>query len=790
MKRFCCLHRVCLGFLGVLTLGLVGCAATTAPSPPPEASPPAETEAVITNIATETLEDAVRVLVDSTGPLQYTAFKLPDPPRLVVDISQARLGMETQPIPVTGALLRQIEPATFNEAHIVRLTLHLQRMASHTIDAAAQQLQITLKAADDQGGQVSTLSANPAAPMAAAPTPPASTSATPAVESALTAGTVVTGITFVSLPETSVLAVQTSGKPANVRVRQRQEPLRLSLEIADARLQPGQEKVEMVSDPGGAVTELRSVQVTDATQPRVQIVAHLRDSVPFEVRHDENLVRVMIRKPTAQTQPAAMSGSSTSKAAPMSSTTTASSMAQQAPSSGATAMSSQPSVTATASAPGVSPASGQPAALGAATIGEQTAAARYVGEKISLDFQDADINDILRLIAEVSGLNVIAGGDVQGRVTTRMVDVPWDQALDVVLRINGLAQERDGNIIRIAPLDRFISERQERARARQTEDQSEPTVTQLVPVNYATASELQKNLERLLSDRGSIFIDERTNTLIITDTRRNLDDMLALVETLDRQTPQVMIEARIVETSRNFLQDLGVQLGFDYTRITDVKFPNRVDVNGSASPGNFLVDLPAAVTTGSGGAISFALAGASNLLNLRLSALERSGRGKIISNPKVATLDNTEALIQSGRRIPVQTVSAEGTQTEFVDASLSLKVTPHVTPDGFINMKINATKNEADFANAVNGVPSITTREATTEMLVKDSDTVVIGGLYRRTISEAHDGVPGLSRVPVLGWMFQKNQTQDDNDELLIFITPRIIRQPDRRGTARVPASY
>jgi type IV pilus assembly protein PilQ len=410
----------------------------------------------------------------------------------------------------------------------------------------------------------------------------------------------------------------------------------------------------------------------------------------------------------------------------------------------------------------------------------------YVGERISLDFQNADINDILRLIAEVSGLNIIAGGDVQGTVTTRMVDVPWDQALDVILKINGLSQERDGNIIRVAPLARFIAERQDRARARQTADQSEPTVTQLIPVNYATASELRTNLERLLSNRGSILIDERTNTLIVTDTRKNLDDMLALVETLDRQTPQVMIEARIVETSRNFLQDLGVQLGAQYTEITNIRFPNRIDVGGSAStPGNFLVDLPAAVGQGSGGAITFALAGASNLLNLRLSALERTGRGKIISNPKIATLDNTEALIQSGRRIPVQTVSAEGTQTEFVDASLSLRVTPHVTPDGFISMRINATKNEADFGNAVNGVPSITTREATTQMLVKDNDTVVIGGLYRRTISSSNDGVPGVSRVPVLGWLFRSNQEQDDNDELLIFITPRIIRQPERPRGAR-----
>jgi type IV pilus assembly protein PilQ len=210
-------------------------------------------------------------------------------------------------------------------------------------------------------------------------------------------------------------------------------------------------------------------------------------------------------------------------------------------------------------------------------------------------------------------------------------------------------------------------------------------------------------------------------------------------------------------------------------------------VTGSASDGNFLVDLPAAVAQGSGGAVSFALAGASSLLNIRLSALESSGQGKIVSSPKIATLDNTEALIQSGRRIPYETVSAEGTQTEFVDASVSLKVTPHVTPDGFVSMKIVATNNDADFGQtSAGGAPTIVTREATTEMLVKDGDTVVIGGLYKRTMQESSDGVPGLQDVPLLGWLFNKKRRVDDNEELLIFITPRIIRQPTDSTKAAV----
>ena len=214
-------------------------------------------------------------------------------------------------------------------------------------------------------------------------------------------------------------------------------------------------------------------------------------------------------------------------------------------------------------------------------------------------------------------MNIIAGGDVQGKITTRMTDVPWDQALDVILKINGLAQERSGNIIRVAPLEKFTNERQERLKAKVTEVQAEPLVTRIVPANYAAAKDLRPNLEKLLSRRGTIIIDARTNTMIITDTQASLDAVLALIEKLDRPTPQVMIEARIVESSRTFLREVGVQLGLAHSQITNNTFPNRIDVRGGVQatntrgatpltpPANFLLDLPAAVGLGSGGAIGF-----------------------------------------------------------------------------------------------------------------------------------------------------------------------------------------
>jgi type IV pilus assembly protein PilQ len=430
----------------------------------------------------------------------------------------------------------------------------------------------------------------------------------------------------------------------------------------------------------------------------------------------------------------------------------------------------------------------------------------FTGEKISLDFQDADINDILRLIAEVGGVNIIVGSDVQGKVTTRMVDVPWDQALDVVLKINGLAQERSGNIIRIVPLTRLTQERQEQVRAQKAEVEAEPLVTRVVPVNFAVAKELLNNLKTLLTPiRGKIFIDERTNTIIITDTQGTIDDVLALVDRLDRPTRQVMIEARIVESSRDFARELGIQLGLAFSQITDRTFPNRIDVGGGVSqptttpgglvrppvPANYLLDLPAAVQVGSGGAIAFTLASiGGSILDAQLSAMESSGRGKIISSPKIATLDNTEAVIQSGTTFYVATVSAEGTRTQAVDAFITLKVTPHVTPSDFINMKIIATKNDADFSTLAGGLPTVIKREANTDMIVKDGETVVIGGLYKRTISSSRAGIPGLSNLPVIGWLFRKDAESDKSDELLIFLTPRIIQQDDAMGKRRAALSY
>jgi type IV pilus assembly protein PilQ len=705
-------------------------------------------------------------VVAATHEVKYTTFRLQKPPRLAVDIADATLAPNVKPAVFPEGLVSAVEPIAFPDQQIVRVLVPLRQPASHLVTAVGKELRIALSAngSADQP---------PAKPHQEVATPEAPSKATPAAQS-LNAITLIHGVEFRSLPDASVIEVQLAGSLPQIRVKQQTDPLRVTIDVKNARLNPNQNSLMAVHDPAGVVAQLQALQSNPSEEDTetVRIVAYLKAKASFEVQQDNDRVRVILTPPV-------LMETASDASAPDGAATASMPMIAQATPLGAPQASSPEA-----------DAAGVPAPIASATIGE-AGEKNYTGEKISLDFQNADINDILRLIAEVSGLNIIAGPDVKGTVTTRMVDIPWDQALDVVLKINGLGQEHEDNIVRVAPVERFINERKELTRAQQAAEEAEPMVTQIVPISYADVVELKTNLERLLSARGSIWIDTRTNTMIVKDVKVNVNNALALVETLDRQTAQVMIESRIVEASRNFLKELGVRLGSRYTQTTDNNFPSTISVDGgiaSGDAGNFLVDLPAAVSAGSGGAISFAFAGASSLLNLQLSALENSGQGKVVTNPKIATLDNTEAVIESGRRIPYSTFSDGGTKIEFVDASIKLRVTPHVAPDGFINLKILATKNEADFSATVENVPTIVTREATTEMLVRDGSTIVIGGLYQRTVQDARTGIPWLSNVPGVGWLFRKTRSDDRHEELLIFITPRIIKQPDVPSQAHASA--
>ena len=435
--------------------------------------------------------------------------------------------------------------------------------------------------------------------------------------------------------------------------------------------------------------------------------------------------------------------------------------------------------------------------------------ARYTGRRIQdLDVRELDIRDFLRFLAEAAGVNIVVDNDVDGSVTLRLRDVPWDEALDVVLRSNGLAMVRRGHVIRIAKQETLDAELKAVLERREQLFVPPPLETRLIPVSYATAGELSPRAEELISDRGSVSVDGRTNVIIATDERSVLDQIEELVRSLDTQTPQVLIEARIVEATSTYARHVGIQWGGDFIsstatgNSTGLAWPNSIGLAGGATDQNaplmglstvggsqvnpnFAVNLPAAVGTGSGGALGLTLGSVANNanLNIRLSALEDTGTLRIISSPRILTLDNRQAHIEQGTMIPYSQVSAQGVQTAFQEAKLNLTVTPHVTADGGVMMKIKLTRDEPDFAQTgARGDPTILKREAETELLIMDGHTAVIGGIYTRNTGVNYNQIPLLGDIPVIGWLFKARRDSDRRSELLIFITPRIVNRAESIG--------
>jgi type IV pilus assembly protein PilQ len=432
----------------------------------------------------------------------------------------------------------------------------------------------------------------------------------------------------------------------------------------------------------------------------------------------------------------------------------------------------------------------------------------YRGRRIDLDFVDADIHNILRLLSDVGRVNIIAADDVRGTVSIKMRNVPWDQALDVILRSKGLGMVQEGNMIRVAPVTLLEKEREMELARRKHAIQLAPLETRIIPVSYAMANELMPRAQELLSGRGSISMDERTNVLIARDLSGNLDQIEELLRALDTQTPQVLIEARIVEATMSQTRQIGIQWGGDIVASaatgnpTGIVFPNSIGLAGGATDGqtptaglainegattnpNFAVNLPAPVGTGSGGALGLTLGSVSNNahLSIRLSALEDTGTLRIISSPRILTMDNSEAHIEQGTMIPYSQVSAQGVQTAFQEAKLNLTVTPHVTADGSVLLQVSITRDEPDFNNrGARGDPTILKREAETQFIVHDGHTVVIGGIYTRNSGINYAQVPGLARIPILGWLFKSRRESDRRSEMLIFITPRIVNRAESIG--------
>jgi type IV pilus assembly protein PilQ len=413
---------------------------------------------------------------------------------------------------------------------------------------------------------------------------------------------------------------------------------------------------------------------------------------------------------------------------------------------------------------------------------------RFIGRRISLDFQQADISNVLRLIAEVSGFNMVVGEGVKSKVTMKLVSVPWDQALDMILKMNGLGKIRQSNILWIDSLANIAKQQNEEASAKDAKVKAEELVDRVFYIRNLPAMELMTSLRQYLGPRGLMQMSVGSNALIVRDTETKIGVMKQLVDGLDLEVPQVQIEARIVQADTTYSRSLGVQWGVQNVNQLSggsgvANFKSGVVGGFGSQASSFLVNLPATVgglpsTPGVGFTIGKA-DGA--LLDMRLSAGELLGLSKVIAAPKVTTLDKREAKISQGESIPFQTTSLQGTQTTFVDANLELNVTPQITSRDpkevgkQIMMKVRATRNAVGARSNPAG-PSIDRRETNTQVIIRDGETMVVGGVFIDTQNNSVAGIPYLSRVPVLGWLFKQKTESVAKQELLIFLTPSIVK--------------
>ncbi len=748
----------------VIHMCVVALAACSAPNTQ-VVSPAEEPTITITDLGVEDLPDVTRIALKGDGPLNYTAFRLDEPPQLILELINTNFGAFADPRNVGVDPVTDIVPQQAgDDQRVGRLTIQLSRAADYQIvrDDVGTMLVVDFAKAPPTAMPVAPAvaqeiaSAEPPVEASEPPTPPA------AVASQVTAVSVVPQKTYVDVN------IAADGALVSPNVFTLGEG-RLVIDLPETRsvVTPSVVKAEANT----LVTQARIGQHRDPM--KVRVVVDLKKAVSYTVLPQDQGLTVRLTR-TAQGSTAA----APAPQAPMAAT------AKPEPQPAAAATASEPAPRPEPPATEAPPAPATEVAVEAPrprTLGANA----FTGQKISLDFQDAEVANVLRLIADVSDLNLVVGEEVKGKTTLKLFNVPWDQALDIILKAKGLGQVREGNIIRIDTNANIAKQQDESARAKEAQIKAEDLKTLIIPVNYATAADLSGTLKKNLSSRGELTVNESTNSLIAKDIQQNINEIQQLIKLLDLPKPQVLIETRIVQANTNFARDLGVQWGVAFKETTGA---NQFAINAgptgafnTQSP-TFAVNLPASGGAGPVGNVGVQFGRLTGVnpfnLDLRLSAGEVLGETKIISSPRVVTIDNKEAIIQQGDSIPYETTSNNGTQTQFIDATLNLTVTPHITPNGSVIMKIKATKNAiGSFTSARTGAPSISKREASTEVMVQDGETTVIGGIFETTKSESLSAVPWFYKVPVVGWLFKRESSSTTNQELLIFITPTIVKR-------------
>lgn len=684
----------------------------------------------------------------------YRYFTMDGPPRLVVDLRGLKPGFDAQSFSV---------PAGFQTIRVgqssdrVRFVLDAPRsgLPDYAIDRQANAVIITWSTSRPAAAVVpeAVASASPvvvpepvAAPMA--PTVPATSIAAPepAAKPVVNKAVSITSVDFSQQNGRSVLAVGLSGRAELLPVLAAGDMVRIG--VKNASISRALRRAIDTSAFPSAIRLITPYTVSAGSGQDVLFAIELKGPMPYELKQVGNRVLFSVEDgPYAEAKPAARS----ERVVPVATR----------PAAMASRGSDAPSGTLTSGVPSI----------------DRGPARRYTGQKINLNFDDANIRSIMQLIAEVSKLNIIVGDDVQGTVTLRLVDVPWDQAFDLVLETRGLGQIREGNVVRVMPKEKIRQLQQEQFAAARALEKLEDLTTQVVTVNYSDVNSVAENAKKLLTERGKIVADARDKKLIVTDIPSVVAEIRTLASLLDTPERQVLIEARIVEASATFTRDLGVNWGLTYNNTAGDASGNKASIGG----GGTLVGIPISpgqVTSGLVSGLTFGRVGVDKaVLDLRLAALETSGHGRIVSTPRITTLNGMEAEIAQGTEIPYLTTSDQGTKTEFKKAELSLKVTPEINPDGSILLDIEA-KNDSRGANVSTGLgqaPAIDTKQATSKVLIRDGETTVIGGIFIQDRQESNAGVPFLKNVPVLGHLFKSTSVSEERRELLVFITPRIL---------------
>ncbi len=417
---------------------------------------------------------------------------------------------------------------------------------------------------------------------------------------------------------------------------------------------------------------------------------------------------------------------------------------------------------------------------------------QFSGERISLSFQNVEVRSLLQIIADVAGTNMVVSDSVSGQMAMRLENVPWDQALDIILRSKGLGMRQQGNVMLVAPLEELAAREKIELEAQKQKVELSPLRSEIIQVNYAKASDIRALLSSgdnsLLSERGRVSVDERTNTLLVLETREKLEEIRALVTRLDIPVRQVLIESRIVIANEDFARELGTRFGVSTigssgsTRIGQSGNNNGSrDVLGGNIPtpaDNYIVNVPSAAANA--GRVAWTILGADFLIDLELSALQTEGRGELISTPRVVTANGKQAVIEQGREIPYQSTSGnQGTQTQFKKAVLSLTVNPQITPDNRVVMDLSVTNDSQgeDVSTGLGSAPAIDTRRLDTQVLIASGETVVLGGVFQEEKSSSSSKVPFLGDIPLIGALFRGSSRSNNKRELLIFVTPRVLQE-------------